>query len=314
MAKRKTDDDYVEDEWLRAESRALGEMASERAESLGDALLKEGTTSAAEAMTWREAERFFIEGEDRVGLRSGLKSVWWPSAHHVALRFKLEPQEVERHSMIHRWWEKRFNYQRRDRLPAPAPEANPRALTTPAPPPAPSVKDQSFTEAEASEEVAPALPPTGDGAGPVDPLAVTEAVIRAFERQVREGAGLRAEAISAFDKAVRLRAFLLNDQGGGGSEGGQPVTLDELQRRHAVTRTAEAEADADAALSGVTALGDSGGGGGSEGEDRTDELAEALTRKPTTSEREAGTHTPGSSEARALGVQPGRAFVSGSVQ
>lgn len=299
--KKKTDEDYIEEEWLRAEARALEESASARAESLGDALLKEGTMSAAEAMTWREAERFFIEGEDRIGLRSGMKSVWWPNAYQVGLRFKIDWQEVERYSMIHRWWEKRFNYQRRDRLPAAAAEANPRAKSTQAPPAAPVVKTQSFNDTEDKEEAAPLTYPAKPEAGPIDPLAIVEAVIRAFERQVGEGAGLRAESISAFDKAVRLRQFLLNDGGGsGGTDAGQPVTLDELQRRHATTRKAEAEVDD--ALAGVTALGSSGGGG-IEGEDRTDELAAALeakaaeTSSSTSSRRSrrAGTHPGGSS-------------------
>lgn len=284
MAKRKELD---EDAWLRAEARALGESlkeeASARAESLGDAILEAGTPEASTAIAWREAERFFVEGEDRMGMRTGQKVVWWPSAHHVALRFKLETAEVERQAYLDKWWDKRYNYQRRGIKLAPAPEANPRALITQRVAAAPQAEDQRSSETEEGEGPPASAPEALADTGPVDPLAITEAVIRAFARAAREGAGLKSEAIAAFDKAVRLRAFLLDDGDRGGEAASQPVTLDELARRHVATRETEREVEADPMLSGVTALGDSGEGG--EGEaPRAEEVDEVPTRKPKAAE------------------------------
>lgn len=282
----KPDEEGIEDAWLRAEAAALGETASARAESLADALLEEGTASASEAMTWREAERFFVEGEDRLGPATGVKVVWWPSAYHVAVRFRLLREEVERRSVTDRWWEKRWNYQRQGTKAALAAEANPRPRSPQREAEAPRrEREREDLEAEEGGEPASAAG-VAAVSGPVDPLAITEAVIRAYARAVAEGAGLKSEAIAGFDKAVRLRQFLLNDGAGSGKEATQPVTLDELARRHAATRELEAETEADPVLSGVTALGD--GGGGAEGEERADEVPgvsaggaeQGRTRKP----------------------------------
>lgn len=94
--------------------------------------------------------------------------------------------------------------------------------------------------------------------GSISPLAVCEEVIRRFETALRldPGSVMKPDAVAAFDKAVRLRAFLLGD--GEKGKATQAMTLEELQTRYANGRArgaALAEAASDA-LDGVTAEGD----------------------------------------------------------
>src|SRR4051812_35826277 len=153
-------------------------------------------------INWRAAELFFIEGENVPAEKEGEpESVRWPSMCEVGRRFKVTFQMVSKHAKAHNWVERKKIY--RDRV------------------------ERGITMARADSRVRSIR----------SPLEIIEDYIGGFDHAVQDKK-LRTDAVVDFDKAVRLRAFLLeqNEQAKGASG---DLSLEQLQARHREVRDAE---------------------------------------------------------------------------
>lgn len=226
---------------------------------------------------FEQAERYFVEGEDR--LVRGKVVCRWPTIGEVASECGVRTAHLWQICQDRNWWEKRYEFQRRGKVILSLQINIPRAIevqppsdrieekeeTPPEPDPesSPHVLDSVGTNTGVLPQMEPPPSPPPPASPPVvdanlSPLAVCEEVIRRFDEALKRDAAsvMRPDAVTAFDKAVRLRAFLLGD--GEKGKGQQPMTLDELQERYTSARSRGAALDEAATdeLDGVIAEAD----------------------------------------------------------
>lgn len=240
--------------------------------SVWDLAILRAAREAEEVDKFEQAERHFVEGEDR--LVRGKLVCRWPTISEAASECGVRTAVLWQICQDRNWWEKRYEFQRRGKVTLSLQINIPRAIEAQPPPhwveeseeeeeeASPHVLDRVGTNtaalSEPTFELPTATPPAPvDGAG-LSPLTVCEEVIRRFDAALKldPGSVMKPDAVTAFDKAVRLRAFLLGD--GEKGKGQQPMTLDELQTRYSSARergTALDEAATDA-LDGVIAEAD----------------------------------------------------------
>lgn len=256
--------------------RSQKRRSAQEAASLSawDLAILRAARDAEEVDKFEQAERHFVEGEDR--LVRGKLVCRWPTISEAASECGVRTAVLWQICQDRNWWEKRYEFQRRGKVILSLQINIPRAIEVQPPPSrieeseeaekasSPQVLDSVGTNTGVLPQMeSPALPPPPPASPPavdanLSPLAVCEEVIRRFDEALKRDAAsvMRPDAVTAFDKAVRLRAFLLGD--GEKGKGQQPMTLDELQERYTSARSRGAALDEAATdeLDGVIAEAD----------------------------------------------------------
>lgn len=195
-------------------------------------------------LDWKAAELFFIEGVDVPPEKEGeIGSIRWPTMVEVAKRLGCSKQLVCRYAQTHNWADRKGIF--KDKI------------------------QRGITIARADSRLRLLR----------SPLEIVEDYLGAFDAAV-QGNKLRTDAMVDFDKAVRLRAFLLeqNEQAKGASG---DLSLEQLQARHREVRDAELTAALNDDAAGVTYHGaDASTDGEGDAPDLLDTLSDTVAGSP----------------------------------
>lgn len=158
---------------------------------------------------WVLGEKLYVEGEEIHSIDGGEPERAWPTLESIGKRLGCTMQAVFNHAKRNKWKEKKRKFQ---------------------------------YEFEHGEYVARAE----DRPNPASrltrkPIEIVEDYLALFEDAVKNRK-LRADAVGDFDKAVRLRAFLLNE-GAAEQTKRQLMSLEEMRERHESSRARRATYD-----------------------------------------------------------------------